>query len=87
MTCHPLEVGLKLSNLRVSFEQILGVEISIRSDLLIEIKLKFELGFSFQILLLKLCNQVILEFYLLKALIVLGVGLSGLFSVDFFIFL
>ena len=87
MTCHPLEVGLQLGDLRISFEQILGVEISIGSDLLIQIKLKFELGFSFQILLLKLCDQVVLEFDLLKALIVLRVGLSGLLSVDFFIFL
>ena len=87
MTCHSLEVCLQLRDLRVCFEQILGVEVSIRSDLLIQVELKFEFGFRFEVLLLKLRDQVVLELDLLQALVVLGVGLSGLLSVDFLIFL
>ena len=54
--------------------------------MLIEIELKFKLGFSLKIFFLEFRNQVILELDLLEALIVLGVSCSGLFCINFFVF-
>ena len=87
MARHPFEIGLKLRDLRIGLKQVLRVQITIRSDLLIQVKLQLELSLGLQIFLLELRDQVVLELDLLETLVVLGVGRSGLFGIDFLVFL
>lgn len=60
MSSHTSEVGLELSDLRVGLKQVLGVQVTIRSDLLVQIELELQLGLSLEIFLLKLGDQVVL---------------------------
>ena len=74
MARHSLKILLQLSDLRVRFQQILGVEITIGADLLIQVKLELEFGLRLQIFLLKLGDQVVLQLDLLETLVVSSVG-------------
>ena len=87
MSGHSLEVGLKLSNLRVSLKQILRVKVTVGSDSLVEVELELEFGLSLQVLLLELSDQVVLQLHLLEALVVLGVSESSLVGIDLLILL
>ena len=57
-----LELSLKLSDFILSFDQVLGVKISIRSDSLIQVLLLLQFSFELDILLFELTDQVLLEF-------------------------
>jgi len=56
MACHALEIFLKLSDLRVGLKQVFRVQVAIGADLLVKIKLEFEFGLSFEVLLLQLSD-------------------------------
>ena len=73
-----LELSLKFSNLILSFDEVLRIEISIRSDSLIQVLLLFELTLEFDILLFELADKVLLEFDLLNHLHKIGVGFGSL---------
>ena len=60
MTSHTFEVSLELGDLRVGFKKVLRVEITIGTDLLIQVELKLKLSLSFKVLFLELSDQVIL---------------------------
>mmetsp|Transcript_29099 Transcript_29099/g.36065 ORF Transcript_29099/g.36065 Transcript_29099/m.36065 type:complete len:298 (+) Transcript_29099:397-1290(+) len=85
MACHALEIFLKLSDLRVGLKQIFRVQVAIGADLLVKIKLEFEFGLSFEVLLLQLSDQVVFELDLLEALIVARVGCCCLVSIVLFV--
>ena len=81
MARHALKILLQLSDLRVCFQQILGVEITIGADLLIQVKLELEFGLRLQIFLLKLGDQVVLQLDLLETLVVSSVGCCRLVGI------
>ena len=87
MTGHPLEVLLQLGNLRVRLKQVLRVQITIGSHLLVKIELELELGLSLEILLLELRDQVILKLDLLQALVVPGISRCRLLRINFLVLL
>jgi hypothetical protein len=76
---------LQVGNLLCCFLQIVAVKRAIREHRVVKRLLHLELRFSIQVFLLELGNQVFLQFDLLKALIVLGVGLRRLDTVLFFL--
>lgn len=71
------KLPLELSHLIMRLDEILGVEVSIRSDGLIEILLLLELGVQLGVLLLQLRNKVFLKLELLHDLDEGGLGLGG----------
>ena len=73
-----LELSLELSNLILSLNEVLGVEISIRSDSLIQVLLLLELSFELNVLLLELTDEVLLELNLLDHLHEICIGLRCL---------
>lgn len=76
MLSHSSEFHSELSDFFLSFEKVLGVKVSIRSDSLVEVLLLFEFTLSLDIFLLQLRNNIIIELDLLKALIIFSVGLG-----------
>ena len=87
MARHTLEILLQLSDLRVCFQQVLGVEVAIGADLLIQVKLELKFGLRLQVLLLKLGDQVVLQLDLLETLVVPSVGCGRLVGIVFFVLL
>ena len=72
------ELSLKLSNFILSFDQVLGVKISVGSNSLIQVLLLLKLSFKLDILLLELTDQVLLKLHLLYHLHQVGVGFGSL---------
>ena len=72
------ELSLKLSNFILSFDQVLGVKISVGSNSLIQVLLLLKLSFKLDILLLELTDQVLLKLHLLYHLHQIGVGFGSL---------
>jgi len=83
---HTLEVHFQLSNLITSFIHIFTIEISITTDCLIQVLLLLKAAFSFNILLLKSCNQIILELNLLKTFVIVSVCNRSFNTIFTFIF-
>jgi len=71
------ELSLKLSNFILSFDQVLGVKISVGSNSLIQVLLLLKLSFKLDILLLELTDQVLLKLYLLYHLHQVSVGFGS----------
>jgi len=71
------ELPLKLSNFILSFDQVLGVKISVGSNSLIQVLLLLKLSFKLDILLLELTDQVLLKLYLLYHLHQVSVGFGS----------
>lgn len=82
---HSSKLHLQLSDFFLRFQQILRVEISVRSHSLIQSLLLLESSFRLNILLLKFGDQVVLELDLLEALIILSVSLRGFNTVLLFV--
>lgn len=78
---HSLEFHFELSDLVFSLEQVLRVEVTVGPDRLIQVQLGLESGLLLDVLLLELGNQIVLQFDLFQALVVLSVGLGGLDTV------
>ena len=78
---HAAELHFEFCNLLLCLKQVLRVKVTIRSHCLIEVLLLFQASFGLDVLLLKLSDQVVLELHLLKALIVLGIGLGCLYTI------
>ena len=57
-----LELSLQLSHLILSLNQVLRVQISIRSDSLIQVLLLLEFTLKFNVFLFELTDQIFLEF-------------------------
>jgi hypothetical protein len=58
------------------FKEVLGVKIPIRPYSLIEVLLLLEFTLSLDVLLLQLSDDIVVKFYLLKALVVFSIGLG-----------
>lgn len=71
-----LELSLELGNLILSLNEILGVEISIGSDSLIQVLLLLKLTFELNVLLFELTDEVLLQLDLLDHLHEVCVGLG-----------
>ena len=73
----------QLSDLLLALEQILTVQIPIRSHGLVEVLLVLELGLELLVLLLELVDDIVLDFDLLDGLVVAGMGLGRVDAVLF----
>ena len=56
-----LELSFQFSNFILALDQVLGVEVSVRSDSFIEVLLLFELSLELQVLLLEFGDHVFLQ--------------------------
>jgi hypothetical protein len=72
-----LELSLKLSDLILSLDQVLRVEISVRSNSLIQVLLLFELTFELNILFLELTDKVLLQLDFFDHLHEIGISLRS----------
>lgn len=72
------EVSSELRHLIVGLNQVLRVEVSVRSDCLVKSLLLLELSFELDVLLLELTDQVCLELHFFDHLHQVGVGLACL---------
>lgn len=73
-----LELSLKLSDLVLGLDQVLRVEISIRSDCFVQVLLLLELTLELDVLFLEFRDKVLLQLHLLDHLHQIGVGLGSL---------
>ena len=73
-----LELSLELGNLILSLNEVLGIQISIGSDSLIQVLLLLELSFELDVLFLELTDEVLLELNLLDHLHEVCIGLRCL---------
>ena len=78
LVLHPLVLLGEFVNFLLALQQVLGVEVAVRPDSLVEVLLVLQLGFHFLVLLLELADHVVLDLHLLDRLVVLRVGLRGL---------
>ena len=78
---HSSELHPKLCDLLLSFKKVLRVKVSVRSNSFVEVLLLLELALSLDIFLLEFGDDIVVELYLLQALVVLGVCLRGLKTV------
>jgi hypothetical protein len=74
---HSSELHSKLCNLLLGFQEILRVKISVRSNGFIKILLLLQFTFSFNIFLLELGDQIVLEFDLFETTVVSSIGLRS----------
>lgn len=81
------ELSLELSHLVLGLNQVLRIEISIRSDSLVQVLLLLELAFELDVLFLELTDQVLLQFDLFHHLHEVGVGLGCLVREPISVFL
>ena len=72
-----LELSLELSDLVLSLDQVLRVEISVRSYSLIQVLLLLELTFELNILFLELTDKILLQLDLFDHLHEIGIGLGS----------
>ena len=78
---HSSELHPQLCDLLLSFKEVLGVKVSVRSNSFVQVLLLLELALSLDILLLEFGDDIVVKLHLLKALVVLGVSLRGLKTV------
>ena len=69
---------LDFSDLLLGLSEVLTIQIPVTSDGLVQVLLLFEFGLSFNILLLKLTDQIVLQLDLLQTMEILGLSLSVL---------
>lgn len=71
----------------LAFGQVFAVQVSVRPNRLIQVLLLFQFSFSFDIFLLELTDEVVLQLDFFQTVEVLGVGLRCLNAVFFLFFL
>jgi hypothetical protein len=69
----------------LGLQKILGVKISVRSNSLIKVLLLLQLALSLNVFLLELGYNIIVQLHLLKALVILGIGLRCLKTILLFV--
>jgi len=71
------EFALELRNLVLTLNQVLGIQVTVGSDSLVQVLLRLKFRFKINVLLLKLTDQVLLQFDFLNHLHQVGVGFGG----------
>ena len=71
-----LELPLELSHFILGFNQILGVQVPVGSDSLIEVLLLFQLAFEFDVFLFQFGDKILLKLDFFNHLHEIGVGLA-----------
>lgn len=78
---HALVLLLEFVDLILGLDEVLGVEVAVASNRLVEVLLVLALVLDLLVLLLQVLNLRVLDLELLERLVVLGVGVGGLDAV------